>query len=327
MRAASKVFVVTGGSGFVGSHLLADLASDDTVSTIYVLDQNQPSVSSPKIHAIPCDLREPIAFMPDEPVDACIHLAAICREPGFSWDEYFTGNYLVTRNVVEWAKRCAVGNLIFTSTAMVFHAGEIRHAEGDLPDADTAYGISKALAEEVLHGWKSGAGGRRLRIVRPGVVFGKGGGGNFARLHDALKFRYFFYVGRDSTVKSAIYVKDLVRLLRLLVDDAAGAEIHHGVYPEATTTRKVCDAFCEAYGWRRFIPTLPFRLALLAAAPFHFLNVIGLRNPIHIRRIEKLYFSTDLSAENLKRLGFEAKYSLTAAISDWRADCAPGKIY
>ncbi len=321
------VIVVTGASGFVGTHLLKSLVHDRQVQRIYALDLEPPKIVHDKLHFVRCDVRQAIGFTPVEPVDVCIHLAAICREPGFEWDDYFQGNYLGTRRLAEWSSRVGVSNIVFTSTAMVFRAGDIRHDENSLPNADTGYGISKALAEEVLKGWRAAAAGRRLRIVRPGVVFGRGGGGNFARLHRALKLRTFFYIGRSTTVKSAIYVKDLVRLLCFLATDAGPYETYHGVYPDATTIGKVCTAFCAAFSWKRWIATVPYRPALAAALVFQGLNNLGLRNPVHYRRIQKLYQSTDLSADRLAESGFALTYTLEHAIRDWHDDCAPDALY
>ncbi len=321
-----KVVAVTGGSGFIGTHLLTALLADADITEIYVLDAVPPRLEHPKIKFITCDIRKSIAFVPPAPIHCCFHLAAVCREPGFDWDEYFQTNYQGTRVVCEWASKSNINNLVFTSTAMVFRAGEERNSEESLPNADSAYGISKALAEEVLRGWQSANSGRRLRIVRPGVVFGKNGGGNFSRLFSALRRRMFFYIGRDSTVKSAIYVKDLVRLLQVVASDSQPYWVYHGVYPQPTTVRSICAAFCETYSWKRSVLTLPYRPALLAALFFQMLDAAGLKNPIHYRRIQKLYQSTNLSAERLKAIEFELKYSLADAISDWRRDCRQGEL-
>jgi len=83
------------------------------------------------------------------------------------------------------------------------------------------------------------------------------------------------------------------------------------------------DAFCEAMAGGG-LSHAAFPLALLAAA-LPFPQCDRPAQPHHIRRIEKLYFSTDLSAKPEARASSEIQP--TAAISDWRADCAPGQIY
>ena len=318
--------LVTGGAGFVGTHLLQALLQDAAVGRIYVLDRQAPAIADPRIEFLQADLRRAVEI-PVPEVKTCIHLAALAREPGFEWNEYFLDNYQGTRNLVDWLHRGGVDNLVYVSTAMAFKAGDVRHAENDVPDANTAYGISKLLGEEVARSWLAGAAGRRLRIVRPGVIFGCGGGGNFARLYSGLKRHLFFFIGRDSTVKSAIYVKDMARLLRFLVSDEGTHQVFHAVYPEPTTIRRVCDAFCEAYGWKRRVLTVPYGLAYLGALSFMALNALGLRNPIHYRLIQKLHQSTDLSSDQLAEVGFKLQWSLVEAIRDWSRDCGGGRLY
>jgi GlcNAc-P-P-Und epimerase len=321
--------IVFGGSGFIGRHLVSDLDRDRTVGKIVILDKDPPSTLSEKTQFISCDLRQTLNWTPPSSRSAlhCYHLAGICREPDHSWDEYFSGNYLIARNVAEWATRNELENIVFASTAMVFRASDNRYAESDLPNADTAYGISKALAEERFQSWAMGYPGRRLYLLRPGVVFGKGGGGNFVRLQKALRRNLFCYVGRSTTVKSVIYVKDLVRVLRACASGELEPGTYHAMYDEPLTIKRICRAFCDVYGWRRYVPTLPYGAMLLAATPFQIANALGLKNSIHRRRIEKLYQSMNLSAENLKKQGLVLKYPIAEAISDWRADCLPADLY
>jgi nucleoside-diphosphate-sugar epimerase len=319
----SNNVAIIGGAGFIGTHLMESLRQDPALGRIYVLDLVPPQVLDDRIEFVRCDIRQPIDFSPAVKIDACYHLAAVCREPGFEWNEYFLANYQGTQNLCSWASKHGIENLIFTSTAMVFRASDQRHDEQSLPDPDTAYGISKALAEEVVKAWRGARPSRRLHIIRPGVVFGRGGGGNFARLYKSLRYGLFFYIGRRSTVKSTIYVKDLVRLLQFAAQDQQPLMVYHGVYREATTVESICAAFCKAFKWRRHTMTIPYQLAFAAALAFQALNTIGLKNPVHYRRIQKLYHSTNLSSENLAKAGFELSYSLEDALLDWRSTCSP----
>lgn len=66
-----------------------------------------------------------------------------------------------------------------------------------LPTPNTAYGISKLVAEKIHEKWQNGnATHRQLTIVRPGVVFGKGENGNFTRLYWAICGHKFAYPGK-----------------------------------------------------------------------------------------------------------------------------------
>ena len=319
--------IVTGGAGFIGTHLLSSLNQTKRFNRIFVLDSKPPQVDFPGVVHIPCDLKQPLAVDISEPCHTCFHLAAVCKEPGYEWEEYFSVNYAGTVNLRDFAERIGIRNIIFTSTMMVYRAGEQRCTEDALTAPDTAYGMSKLLAELVLKEWGARSPQRRLRIVRPGVVFGKGESANYTRLYHALRKKRFVYVGRKSTVKGSIYVKDLVRFLEFLTDDPLGDSLYNLVYPEPLTIEDICTAMCEVFGFNSHIPVLPYRLALLGGYVGEFLSQMGINTHIHHRRIEKLYNSTDLTADRACKNGFRVAYPLRDALRDWQKDCLPEDIY
>lgn len=320
------VVAITGGSGFIGGHLLDALIDDDSVDRIYVMDIAPTTRWCEKVRFVYTNLAKDVTFDPAESIDVLYHLAAVSREPGFEWNEYFDINYEGTRRLLTWASKADIKNIVFTSTGMVFKAGPYNRKPDEVPSADTAYGISKALAEEALSGWQSAKRGRHVAIVRPGAVFGKGCGGNFVNLHRALRLGTFAYIGGPETVKSCIYVKDLVTLMRG-ASELKGWHVLHGTYPRAPTIGEICDAFCKVFGWRRIIPTVPLKFALRAAAPLQMLNEMGFSNPVHRRRVEKLHYSTDIDGSGLIGLSLGPEHSLVEAISSWRDECAPSDPY
>jgi len=320
--------IITGGSGFIGTHLIQSLLNDGLFDKITVIDIKEPRISDARVEYINGDIRQPISIELSGDYSTCYHLAAVCKEPGFPWDEYFQTNYIGTINVCNWTNRIGVKNLIFTSTMMVFRAGEERNHEESLTAPDTGYGMSKLLAEWVVKEWQSKAANRRLRIVRLGVVFGQWENGNYTRLYYALKKRRFAYIGRKTTVKGSIYVKDTIRFLIFLTDDNHSRCTYNLVYQQSTTIKDICDTMSEVFGFSgRMIPVVPYRLALWAAYGFEFISALGLKNPIHHRRIQKLYYSTDISADKAYDTGFQLQFSLRDALKDWRDKCLPEDIY
>jgi len=145
------------------------------------------------------------------------------------------------------------------------------------------------------------------------------------RLIQALHRRRFAFIGRQDTVKGCIYSKDLVRLLVRLIDDDGPNDTYHAVYPQPTTLRDIVDAINQAWGWNRRPPTIPYRLALAAAAPFALVDPLGARFGIHPRRIQKLHLDTNISSDRLADIGFTPQYSLSEAFADWRQECGGGR--
>jgi nucleoside-diphosphate-sugar epimerase len=320
---ASRLAIVTGGAGFVGSYLAPRLLATGSADRVVILDRKAPEVTVPGVEHVGCDIDRAIDWVPDAAVDVVYHLAAACREPGFTPEEYRRDNVLGTEGVVAWMRRHDLRNLVFTSTMMVYGARDERCDETADCRPETDYGRTKQAAEAIVRAWQAEAPGRRLRIVRPAVIFGKHERNNFTKLHRALKRNTFAFIGRDSTVKSCIYVKDFVRFLEVLAHDDGPHDLYNAAYPQPTTIRAVCDAMLAAYGWGRWIPTVPYAPALAAASV---LEKLGSR-AIHPRRVQKLYFSTHLAADRMAQVGFRPEFGLPEAIADWKRDCGGGELY
>ena len=320
--------MITGGSGFIGNHLTTYFLSNSDYDKICVLDLKPPIFHDKRLIYKECDIRKPINVDIELSNCDCYHLAGHSREPKYLWEDYFYTNYIGTQNVCEFAKRRDIKNILFTSTMMIFRAGEERMSEMSITAPDTAYGISKLLAEWVLLSWKSSSPDHRLRIIRPGVVFGKGENGNFTRLYYSLKKGLFFYVGRQNTVKSCVYVKDLINFLVFLADDRFKNTIYNVAYPSPTTIQTICDSFFEVFEFKRKVFTIPYKLALACAYLLEWFNKLGiLKGNIHHRHIQKLYFSTNIAPDNMSSIGFNFNYSLLEALKDWKKDCAPNDLY
>jgi len=312
--------MVTGSAGFIAGALVPRLR--ELGRTVVGLDR----VAEPASDSLRLDLttltEDGFGAGPWPPT--IIHLAAVSKEPGSPWRDYYANNAEGTRLLCAAADKAGVRNIVFASSMMVFAAGPWRRSETDFGDADTAYGNSKLQAEEILRAWQAAGPGRRLRIVRPGVVFGPGDEGNMRRLIHGLSRRRFAYIGAHDTVKSCIYLKDMIRLLVRLVDDDGPHDLYHAVYPQPTTIRDVVGAINSAWGFDFRPPTVPYRLAIAGAAPFAMVDPPGTRFGLHPRRIQKLHFDTNISADRLADIGFTAQYSLYEAFADWRKECAGG---
>jgi nucleoside-diphosphate-sugar epimerase len=313
--------VITGGSGFIGTHLLLSLVNDSSVSKVHIIDIVFPKLESKKIVYYHTDICNEIKISINSDDIICYHLAAVAKEPGFEWEEYYANNYLGTKNVIEFCERNSINNIVFTSTMMIYKAKEYRFTENDLPTPDTAYGISKLLAEEKLLTWLNKNDERKLTIYRVGVVFGKGENGNYTRLFNALKKNYFFYIGKKNTIKSGIYVKDVINALIFTNKTQMKNIIYNLAIPFELKIEDIVNTIKKSFSFKGSTFIVPYKLALLGGYFFEILGLIGFKTNIHHRRIQKLFFSTNISSDRLVEDGFKFEYTFEEAISDWRTDC------
>lgn len=323
-------FLITGGSGFVGTHLIKSLLSNTSITYILNLDLMESSINDDKLETKLVDIRDDNEISKIDSTkkfDYCIHLAALCKEPGFEWDEYFETNHLGTIKVIEVCDLLNIDKIIFTSTMMVYRAEEVQKDEESITAPDTAYGISKLLGERELFTWKAKESSKRIvKVIRPAVVFGENENANFTRLYKSLKKGFFPYVGKSTTIKSSIYVKELINFIDFLISKNTENDIFNLAFPEDQSIKKTINSFKKVFGLRAFNPIIPYRILLMVAKGFEMLNAIGLRNSIHHRRIQKLYYSTSIHPKNALDEDYEFKYDLASSLEDWSKSNDPNIV-
>ena len=356
-------YIITGGTGFIGTHLTNLLKERYPNAQVYNLDIVKPGTPNPVVKDykpalrdgeklqstfIEYDIRKPIENLPFTPTedDVIFNFAAVHRTPGHEDHEYFETNIRGAENVVAFAEKWNIKKIVFTSSIAPYGAAEELKKETTLPTPNTAYGISKLVAEKIHEKWqnggsvpqisqintdgagvKSAVNDRQLLIVRPGVVFGKGENGNFTRLYWAIRGHKFAYPGRKDTIKACIYVKELVHFLlwetevkseeRRVKNQNAGVEIYNCCFEPAYTSKHIVEAMKKVTGLTQFVPDIPnwvimpmARMAMLLGSPMG----------ICPARVKKLQISTNICGEKLKNCGYQFKWSFEEALADWFED-------
>ncbi|MBO5520124.1 MAG: NAD(P)-dependent oxidoreductase, partial [Eubacterium sp.] len=249
-------YLIFGGSGFIGTHLIHLLKAECVKEgdKIYDLDIVMPGEEgvvpgivekNEGVEYVRLDVRKPfdLDFKPT-PEDIIFNLAAVHRTPGHKDHEYFETNIRGAENVTAFAEKYGIQKILFTSSIAPYGAAEELKSEETLPMPNTPYGISKLVAEKIHQIWQVQDAARELTIVRPGIVYGKGEHGNMTRLYKGIKGHYYFYAGRKDTVKACIYVKELVRFIKYRMIDHSfpGCDVINCTFEPAFTIEQICEA-------------------------------------------------------------------------------------
>lgn len=332
-----KTAVLFGGTGFIGTHLTQHLLRSNFADLIVLVDINQPREShytkvlasglrSGRVIFVQHDVRKPLpqGLLPDE-ADVVFDLAAVHREPGHLPHEYFETNLLGGENVCAWAAAVGCEMMVFASSISPYGASEEKKTEQSIPVPETAYGSSKLAAEKIHLGWQSAQERRKLLILRPGVVFGPGEGGNVSRLVRSLVRGYFVYLGNRKTVKAAGYVKELCMvttfgLETLRKTNSATLLLNFTMDPPPTIEQMV-EAIQKTIGNSRKPMSVPPKLMLgLSYTLLAVERGFGVKVPINPVRVRKLIRSNNIWPDQLKSLGYSYSYTLESAFSDWKQD-------
>jgi nucleoside-diphosphate-sugar epimerase len=242
-------------------------------------------------------------------------LAAIHTTPGHPDHEYYDTNVNGALEVVRLAEKHDVRQITFTSSISIYGPSEDRKVEETLPAPVSAYGKSKLMAEKIHSGWLRSGEGRKLNIVRPAVVFGAGEGGNFARMAALLRKGVFVFPGRRDTIKSCIYVEDLIDLFLAAGATSKELEILNGSYPECPTLETIVTTLRDEYFPRAKLIDVPRGVVMAAARTLASLNGLGLG--VHPERVTKLLRSTYVYPGWAEERGLFETRSLTSGLASW----------
>lgn len=217
---ATRPVLVTGASGFVGTHVLQALAASGASVRAAV---RTPAVVVPGVDCVPVgdladggDWTRALAG-----VDAVVHAAARVHATGAAArDEsaFRAVNVVATERLARACAAAGVRRLVFVSSVKVNGeaTAERPFTADDAPQPDDAYGRSKLAAERVLARVAADTG-LEVAIVRPPLVYGPGVGANFARLMRAVARGVPLPLGGVHNRRSLVSAWNLADFVALLV--------------------------------------------------------------------------------------------------------------
>jgi nucleoside-diphosphate-sugar epimerase len=233
---------VTGASGFIGQHVVADLvARGDRVIAI-----GRPF--EPRVVA------EQLAG-----AAAVVHLAGLISAPRER--DFVAANVDATRIIAHAARDARVRMVHISSLAAAGPApASAPRSEPDPPQPLTPYGRSKLAGERVV----AETIGLRWIALRPGVVYGPRDRALFALFRMAAR-GVLPVVGRSGAAYTFIHVADLVRTIAAAIQaDVDGEAIFVG-HPGPVTPRALVDGIRAAVAPGARVVHVPMALTRVAA--------------------------------------------------------------
>jgi nucleoside-diphosphate-sugar epimerase len=215
--------LVTGATGFVGSHLLPTLAGEGHEVFAVVRDPERLGPAK-GVEPVAVDLGEPIAEHSLPEVEAIVHLAqANVRFPDAA-RELYRVNTVSTQELLDHARRVGARRFVLASSGSVYGFGRRPFAESDPLRPPDFYALTKLHAEQLVAAYGEHFGTTVLRLFAP---YGPGQAGRLipslaqrVRRGDAVTVN-----GGGQPRMNPIYVGDAVAVIQA----ALGREGHDTV--------------------------------------------------------------------------------------------------
>ena len=205
--------LVTGGAGYIGSHMVLNLV-DNGVETV-VLDNLVTGFDwavddrAKLVNGNIGDTDFVTNLIKTEKIEEIVHFAGSVIVPESVKDplKYYANNTCASRNLIEAAVHGGVERFVFSSTAAVYGMTGLEPVSEDMPLSPMSpYGRSKLMTEHML--------------------------ADIAAAHDMVYgvLRYFNVAGADPKKRSGQSTKAATHLIKVAAQTALGARDHLEVY-------------------------------------------------------------------------------------------------
>jgi len=156
MLKSSHNILVTGGAGYIGSHIVEQLIKDK--KTVIILDNlvtGYKKLINKKAIFVKADIKNKTKIakiVKDHNITSVIHLAAYLNvsEAEKNKRKYYENNIIGTKNILQACKNSNVKNIIFSSSCSIY--GNVKGSvnENKKPNPQGYYGYTKYKGEELV---------------------------------------------------------------------------------------------------------------------------------------------------------------------------------
>jgi NADH dehydrogenase len=257
MRAQS--IVVLGGTGFLGTRLVARLIKDGRRVTVLSRDREQHKhlLVLPGLTLENCDVYEEAQLSEHfRGKDVVINLIGILNERGFGGAGFRRAHTELTRGVLQAARSAGVTRLLQVSALKA------------AVDAPSYYLRSKGDAEHLI---RESSSALDWTIFQPSVMFGPGDSflNRFAGLLATIP--WIFPLAKPNARFQPVLVDDVIEaVLRCLHGGASSRQTYELGGPQVYSLREIVGLVAKLTGRRRWLMGLPDPLARMQALVMDF---------------------------------------------------------
>jgi dihydroflavonol-4-reductase len=308
---------VTGGTGFIGSHLVDALIENPEFSKIKCLVRSREKwLEGKSFEKVEGDLHSIKAIGEAlEETDVIFHIAAIVKAP--TQKEFDFANVEATENLIRLAKKKGIRKLvILSSLAAAGPSHGSPKTESDPMEPVSMYGESKMRMEKMIH--DLAGDDMSVTILRPPAVYGPREDQIFT-LFKMMKYGIAPIVGDGNHPElSIVYVQDVVQaIVKAAGQQEPGVHTYFVCGDSVANWNQIRDIVTTVLGKKNIpIKLNPVWVKKIAGAIESTASFFGSYPVINREKANEMILEWTCSSQKAeKELGYRPEYSLEEGIS------------
>lgn len=319
------MILITGATGFIGSHLAEELLRRKEKIAVLIRDGNlgfleeMPEKDRKKIKIIYGDLLNEESLIKGlKGIDKVFHLAAISHPMNIPKQVYYDVNVQGTKNLLEACKKNKIKEIVHVSTMSVFGFSRdgvpLNENSPKLPVSD--YGISKKIGEEFALDFCK-RNNIRIVVVRPPMVFGPRDM-QFLKLFQLINTGFFPLLKKGRAKIEFCYVKNLVSGILLAEKNGKNGEAYDFSDGKTYTIKEVFGEIAKAENKNLFPISAPVWAVKASGAIMQWTySIFGKKAPFNSGTSEWMSKDNQIDISKARtELGYKTVISLPESIKE-----------
>ncbi len=279
-----KTALVTGVNGFIGRHLVRSLSDNGWKVSCLVRKNVSKDIEAKITRIFTGDITEPSTLRElNIPFDAVFHLAGsghVSASGSRAFKAFRKVNVEGTVNLLNSLDRKNIGRFVhFSSTAAVGLIKGFPVNENTCPHPATPYQKSKLEGElEILRFFETED--FPAVILRPCMVYGPGGKGEFLKIIRLINKGMFPRLGTGRCLTPLVHVSDVVRCAILAANKGNPGETYFAAGPRSYPITEIRELILRNLNIKRPFIYMPVWVAYIAAVKLEILSLLTGKPPI-----------------------------------------------
>ena len=312
--------LVTGGTGFTGSHLVKRLLSEG--HSVIVVD-NQPGRFHDELQQLGAQIT--IGSVTDRDLmdrivkgcDVVHHVAAAFRRVDLPKQTYWDVNVNGTRYLMEAACKYGVRKFIYCSTCGVHGNVKNPPAAEDAPITPADYyQYTKYEGEKVAQEFMQK--GLDIAVLRPAAIYGPGDPERWGMLFKQVAKGRFFMLGDGEVTYHPLYIDNLIDAFMLaMAKEESNGQTYLIADEHYYAINDIVETIADVLGVSVTVVLLPYWTSWVAAVGTEVVSgVLKVQPPLFRRRIDWFRQNRAFDISKAQReLGYQPKVDLHTGLS------------